>query len=364
MSTDDSVLQPPESCRLMLSASACSQPTNTDICSVSLNTGQDSETTQVERISECKASDSRLCSVENDKKNLKVNADDQAPSENCEKAKEEDVETTGMPVGQFVSVGVAGDGPLAPTVHREIECVSGSQAAADQSGLPEILSYAQETSKPEAVPETQCEEQEEKLQVKEKQIKEDRSLVNITHRFILEREEQCHEDTEVNDSCKNSKNVAQELEKIGPECQGKEALKSCTFHTGEAKNMDKLSFKAVVENMAKLNEVLAKPSVGELLGQQLTANNSLLPRLKSDVQSEVALCAKNHPACSELGRGMIISNQPSLQERGVETQVIQHENQVPKNMEHAVTTRSLEQEEQMQPQDKAASKSPSPSSGK
>ncbi|NXU02339.1 TP53B protein, partial [Buphagus erythrorhynchus] len=350
ISTDDSVSQPPESCKLMLSASACSQPTNTDISSGSLNTGQDSETTQVERISEYKASDSRLCSVENDKIKLKVNAGDQAPSENCEKAKKEDVETTGMPVGQFVSAGVAGDEPFAPTVHQEIECISGSQAAANQSGLPEILSYAQETSKPEAVPETQCEEQEERLQVKEKQIKEDRSLVNITfsHRFILEREGQCHEDTEVNDSCKNSNNVAQELEKIGPECQGKEALKGCTSVAGEAKNVDKLSFKAVAENVAKLNEVLAKPSVGELLEQ-----HNLLPKVKSDVQSEVALCAKIHANCSELGQVMIVSNQPSLQER---------RNQVPKTMEDTLTTKNLEQQEQMQPQ-KATSKSPSPSSG-
>lgn len=363
MSTDDSVSQPPDSCKLKLSASACSQPTNMDVSSGSPNTGQDSETTQVERISECKASDSKLCSVENDKIKLKVNAGDQAPSENCEKAKKEDVETTEMPVGQFVSAGVAGDGPLAPTVHREIECVSGSQAAADQSGLPEILSCAQETSRLEAVPETQCEEQEE-LQVKEKQIKEDRSLVNITlsPRFILEREGQCHEDTEVKfaDSCKNSNNVAQESEKIGPECQGKEDLKGCTFDTGEAKNMDKVSFKAVAENMAKLNEVLAKPSVGELLEQ----HDNMFTKLKSDVQSEVALCAKNHPGCSELGQVMVVSNQPSLQERGVETQVIQHENQVPKNMEDTVMTRDLEQEEQMQTQEKATPKSPSPSSGK
>ncbi|XP_066052167.1 TP53-binding protein 1 isoform X3 [Chamaea fasciata] len=356
MSTDDFVSQPPESCKLVLSASACSQPMNTDVSSGSLNTGQDSETTQVERISECKASDSRLCSVENG--TIKGNADDQAPTENCEKAKKDEVEAIGMPGGQFVSAGVAGDGPLAPTVHQE--CMSGSQAAADQSGLPEILSYARETSKPEAVPETQCEEQEEKLQVKEKQLKEDSSLVNITvsHRFVLEREGQCHEDREVNDSCKNSKNLAQELEEIGPECQGKEASKVCTFDTGEAKNVDKLSFKAVAENMAKLNEVLAKPSGGELLER-----HHLLPKLKSDVQSEMALCAKKHPDCSELGQVMIISNQLSLQERGVETPVVLHKSQVPKNVEDTVTTRSLEQEEQMQPQEKATSKSPSPSSG-
>ncbi|NXC09151.1 TP53B protein, partial [Orthonyx spaldingii] len=363
MSTDDSVSQPPESCKLMLSASTCSQPMDTDVNSGSLNTGQTREITQVERISECKVSDSRLCSVEKDKIKLKVNAGDQAPSENCEKAKKEDVETTGIPIGQFVSASVAGGEPLAPTVHQELECVSGSQAAADQSGLPEILSCARETSEPEAVPETQCEDQEEKLQVKEKQIKEDRSLVNITlsHRFIFEREGQCHEDTKMKfaDSCENSKSVAQELEKTGPECQGKEASKGCTFDTGKAKNMDKESFKPVAENIAKLDKVLAKPSVEESLEQ----HNNLLPKLKSDVQSEVALCAKNHPGCSELGQVMMISNQPSLQERGVETRAIQHENQVPKNMEDTVTTRNLKQEEQMQPQEKAASKSPSPSSG-
>ncbi|XP_058702799.1 TP53-binding protein 1 isoform X5 [Poecile atricapillus] len=359
MSADDSVSQPPESCELMLSASACSQPTDTDNSSGSLNTCQDNETTQVERISECKASDSRLCSVENDK--IKLNVGDEAPSENGEETKKEDVGTAcEMPVGQSASAGVAGDGPLAPTVHQEIKCISGSQAAADQSGLPEILSYAQETSKPEAVPETQCEEQEEKLQVKEKQIKEDRSPGNIklSHKFILEREGQCQEDTEVNDTCKNSKNVVQELEKSGPERQGKEALKGCTLDAGKVKNMDKLSFKAVAGNVAKLNEVLAMPSVGELLEQ-----HNLLPKLKSDVQSELALCDKNHPDRSELGQVMIISNQPSLQERGVETWVVQHENQVLKNMEDTVGTRNLEQEEQMQPQEKATSKSPSPSSG-
>ncbi|CAN8187214.1 unnamed protein product [Coccothraustes coccothraustes] len=354
MSTDDSVLQPPDSCKLMLSASACSQPTNTDISSGSLNMDQDSETTQIERISECKASDSRLCSVENEKIKLKVNAGDQAPSENCEKAKKEDVVTTGMPVGQFVSVGVGGDGPLTFAVHQKIECISGNQAAADQSGLPEILSYAQETSKPEAVPEAQCEEQEEKLQIKEKQITEDRSLVNITlsHRFILEREGQCIEDTEMNDSCKNSQNVAQELEKVGPECQGKE-LKGCTLDAGEAKSMDKMT-----ANMAKLNEVLAKPSAGEFLEQR-----NLLPKLKTDVQSEVALCAKNRLDGSELGQAVVISSQPSLQGRGFEAHVAQHENLVPKSTEDTVTARNLEQEEQMQPQEKATSKSPSPSSG-
>uniref|UniRef100_A0A8C5U2C9 TP53-binding protein 1 n=1 Tax=Malurus cyaneus samueli TaxID=2593467 RepID=A0A8C5U2C9_9PASS len=299
MSTNDSVSQPPESCKLMLSASARSQPMNMDVSSVSLNTGQDSETTQVERISECKASDSRHCSVENDIIKLRVNAGDRAPSENYGKAKKEDVETTGIRAGQFASSGVAGDGPLAPTAHREIKCVSGSQAAADQPGLPEILSCAQgreaqsedfpleEASEPEAVPETQYEEQEEKLQTKEKQIKEDRSLVNVTlsPRFILEREGQCNEHMELkfaDDSCKNSKNIAQELEKVGPGCQGKEASKGFALGTGEAKNMDELSFKAVAENMAKLNKVLAKPSVGELLEQ----HNNLFPKVKSDVQLE------------------------------------------------------------------------------
>ncbi|XP_071425041.1 TP53-binding protein 1 isoform X2 [Pithys albifrons albifrons] len=358
MSTVDSASQPSESCKLMLSASICSQPTNTDISSGSLNTGQDSETTQLERISECSASDLRLRSVENNKIKLEVNAGDQAHSENCEKAKMEDVQAAGVPVGQFISAGVEGDRSLAPTAHWEIEGVSGNQAAADQSGLSESLSDAQgrevqsenfpleETSEPEAVPETQCEEQEEKLQVKEKQTNEDGSLVNtvLSQRFILDREGQCHNDMKVefaDDSCKKWFDQAQDLEKID-----------------EPKNLDELSCKAVAESMPKLSKVLAKPSVGELLEQ----HNNLCPKLKSDVPSEVA-CAKNRPGCSELEQVMIISHQSPLQERGVETQAVQHENQVPGNMEDTVTLRNLEQEEQIQPQEKATAKSPSPSSG-
>ncbi|XP_009319883.1 PREDICTED: tumor suppressor p53-binding protein 1 [Pygoscelis adeliae] len=353
-STGDSLSQPSESCKLILSASASSQPTNTEVgsSSGSLNTGQDSETTQVEMSSECKASDLRLCSVENGNIKLRLDAGDKALSENCEKAEKEDLQTAGKPVMQLVSADVAGDGSLAPTAHREIECISGSQAAADQSGLPEILSYAQgreaqsedypleETSEPEAVPETQCEEQEEKLEV------------------------QCHEDMEVefaDGSCKNSKNLsdqAQELEKMGPEIRGKETSKGCTSGTGEAKSMDKLPFKAASENMPKLNKVLSKASVGELL-----EHNNLFPKLKSDVPSEVALCAKKHPGCSELGQIMITGNQPPLQERGVDALVTQQESQVPKNTEDTVRTRNPEQEEQMQPQEKATAKSPSPSSG-
>lgn len=366
----------------MLSASECSQPTNTEVSSGSLNMGQDGETTQVEMISECKASDLRLCSEENDNIKLRLDAGDQALSENCEelKLKKEDLQTAGRPVMQLVSADVAGDRSLAPTAHREIECISGSQAAADQSGLPEILSYTQgreaqsedypleETSEPEAVPETQCEAQEEKLQVREEQINEDESLVNITlsQRFILGREVQCHEDMEVefaDGSCKNSKNLsdqAQELEKIEPESQGKETSKGCAFGTGEAKGMDKLTFKAASENVPKLNKALSKPSVGDLLEQ----HNNLFPKLKSDIPSEVVLRAKKHPGGSELGQIMIIRNQPPPQESGVDMLVTQQENQVPKNMEDTVTTRNLEQEEQMQPQEEATAKSPSPSSGK
>ncbi|XP_069654921.1 TP53-binding protein 1 isoform X3 [Haliaeetus albicilla] len=379
MSTGDSVSQPSESCKLMLSASECSQPTNIEVSSGSLNMGQDGETTQVEMISECKASDLRLCSEENDNIKLRLDAGDQALSENCEEEKKEDLQTAGRPVMQLVSADVAGDRSLAPTAHQEIECISGSQAAADQSGLPEILSYTQgreaqsedypleETSEPEAVPETQCEEQEEKLQVREKQINEDESLVNITlsQRFILGREVQCHEDMEVefaDGSCKNSKNLsdqAQELEKIEPESRGKETSKGCTFSTGEARSMDKLTFKAASENVPKLNKVLSKPSVGDLLEQ----HNNLFPKLKSDIPSEVVLCAKKHPGGSELGQIMIIRNQPPLQESGAGMLVTQQENQVPKSTEDTVTTRNLEQEEQVQPQEEATAKSPSPSSG-
>ncbi|XP_009883082.1 PREDICTED: tumor suppressor p53-binding protein 1 [Charadrius vociferus] len=360
MSTGDSVSQPSESCKLMLSASECSQPTNTDVSSGFLNMGQDSETTQVETISECKASDLRLCSVKNDNIKVRLDAGDQALSENCEEAEKEDLRTAEEPVMQLVTADVAGDGSLAPTAHREIEHISGSQAAAGQGREAQSEDYPlEETSESEAVPETQCEEQEEKLQVKEKQINEDESL---SQRFILEREVQCHEDMEVeiaDGSCKNSKKLsdqAQELEKIGPESWGKESSKGCTFGTGEAKSMDKLSFKAASENMPKLNEVLSKPSVGELLEQ----HNNLFPKLKGDVPSEV-VCTKKHPGSSELGQ--IIGNQPPLQERGADVLVTQQENQVPDNMEDTVRTRNLEQEEQPQLQEKATANSPSPSSG-
>ncbi|NWI98013.1 TP53B protein, partial [Pitta sordida] len=379
MSAGDSAAQPSESCELMLPASVCSQPTDTDISSDSLNTRQDSENTQVERMSECEASDLRLCSVESDRIKLEMSASDQACSGNCEKAQKEDVQAAGVPEEGFISADVVGDGSLAPTAHREVKCVSGSQAAPDQSGLPEVLSDPQgkeaqsedlpleETSEPESVPETQCEEQEEKLQAKEKQINEDGSLVNTTlsQRFILEKEGQCHEDREVefaDDSCKRSKKLfdqAQELDKIGVEGQGKKASKHCTLDTVEAKSVDELSSKAVAENMPKLNKVIAKPSVGELLEQ----HNNFCPKLKSDVQSEVALCAKNHPGCSELGQVMITSSQVPLHQREAETPEVQHKDQVPKSMEDTVTTRSLEQEEQMQLEEKATAKSPSPSSG-
>ncbi|XP_030353665.1 TP53-binding protein 1 isoform X3 [Strigops habroptila] len=369
--------QPSESCKLMLSASECSQPTDTGVSSGSLNTSQDSKTTQVEMISECRASDLRLCSLENDDIKLRLDAGDQVLSENCEKANQEDLQTSGKPVMQLASADVAGYGSLAPTAHQEIECISGSQAAADQACLPEILSYSQgreaqsedyplqKTSEHEAVPETQCEEQEEELQVKEKQIKEDESFLNIplSQRFILDREVQCHEDTEVEfaDSfCKNSKNLpdkAQELEKIGPESWEKETSKGCTFGTEAAKSMDKLSFETASENMPKLNKVLSKPSVGELLEQ----HNNLFPKLKSDVPSEMVVCAKKHPGGSESGQ--ITGNQPLLQERGVDMLVTQQENQVPENTEDMLMRRNLEQEEQVQPQEKAAAKSHSPSSG-
>ncbi|XP_074773404.1 TP53-binding protein 1 isoform X2 [Athene noctua] len=376
MSAGDSMSQPSESCKLMLSASECSQPTNPEVSSGSLNTGQDSETMQVGMISECEASDSKLCSAENGSVKLRLDAGDQALTENCEKAKKEDFQTAGKPVMQLVSEGVA-DVSLAPTAHREIECISGSQTAEDQSGLPEVLSCTwgreaqsedyplEETSEPEAVPETQCEEQEEKLQVKEKQISEDGSHVNTTlsQRFILEREVQCHEDMEVefaDGSCKNSKNLcdqAEELGNIGPESQRKETSKDCTSGTGVSKSMDKLSFKAALENMPRLNKVLSKTSAAELLEQ----HNNLFPKLKSDLPLEVALCAKKHPGCSELGQIMVIGNKPPLQERGVDMLVTQQENRVPKNTEDTVTTRNLEGEEQRQPQEKATAKSPSPS---
>ncbi|XP_053933265.1 TP53-binding protein 1 isoform X5 [Cuculus canorus] len=373
------VSQPSESCKLMLSASDCSQ-TDAEVSSGSVKAGQDSESTQVEMISECKPSHLGLSSVENDSVKLRLDTGDQALSENCEKVKMEDLQTAGKPVMQLLSAEVAGDGLLAPMAHREMECISGSQTAAEEPGLPEILSYTQsrearsedhpleETSEPEAVPETQCEEKEEKLQVKEKQINEDVSFDNITlsQRFVPEREVQCPENMEVefgDGSCKRSgtfSDQARELEKIGPEGQKKETSKG-TSGTKEAKSVDKLSLKAASENMPKLNEVLSKPSVGELL----EPHNNLFPNLENDVPSEVALCAKKHPGSSGLGQITTTGNQPPLQETEADMLVTQQENQVPKNTEDNVTTRNLEQEkreEEMQSQAKATAQSPSPSS--
>lgn len=371
--------QASESCNLILSVSECSQSTKAEVSSGSLKTSQDSETSQVQKVPECKASDLSLCSVENDNTKLRLDAGHQALSENCEKAKKEGIKTAGKPVMQLVSAGEAGNESLAPTAHQDHGCISGSQAAEDQSGQPEILSCTQgreaqsegypleETSEPEAVPETQCEEQEE-LQVEEKQINEDESLVNITlsQRFILEREVQSHEDMEVDfagGSCKNSKKLSdqtEELGKVGPECCVKETLQSCTFGIGEAKNMDKLSSKAASENMPKLSKVLSKPSVGELMEQ----HNNLFPKLKTDVSSEVALCVKSHPDGSELDQAMKMENQTPLQEKGVDMLVAQQENCIPKSTEDTAMTRNLEQDEKMQPQERVAAKSPSPSNGK
>ncbi|XP_062439929.1 TP53-binding protein 1 isoform X3 [Rhea pennata] len=379
MPAGDSVSQPSDSSKLMLSVSECSQPTNAEDSSGSLKTDRDGETTQIEMVSECKTSDLRPSSMENDNVPLKLNADHQAFSvENCEKAKKEDVQAARKPVMQLVVEGIAGDGSLAPTVYSGHDCNSGSQAAADLSEQPEILLYTsgkeaqlednplEENSEPEAVPETQCEEQE-KLQVKVKQVNEDESLINITHtqKFILEKKIQCHEGMEVefaDDSCKKSKNLpdqTQELEKAGPENWAKETSKGCTSGNVVVTNMEKLSFRAASENMPKFSKLLSPPSVGELLEQ----HNNLSPKLKTDISSEVALCAKNHCDGSGLSQIMVKGNRPLLQEEGADMLVTQQENQVSKSTEDTVMARNLEQEEQMQPQEKAAAKSPSPSSG-
>ncbi|KAM6257409.1 TP53-binding protein 1 [Porphyrio hochstetteri] len=370
MSTGDSVSQPSESCKLMLSTSECSQPTNPTASSGSPKMGQDSETTQVETVSECKTSDLRLCSVENDSIKLRLDVGDRALSENCEKAEKEDSQTAGKPIMQSVSADAAGDGSLPLTAPREIRCLSGSQ-----SGVPEVVSHSQgreaqpghypleETPEPEAVPETQCEEQEEKLHLKEKEINEDGSLVDTTlsQRFIPEGEVECGEGREVefpDGSCESSKKLsdqAQELEEIRPESWGKETSEGCTSGTGEVKNVDTLSHKATLESVLKLSGVFSKPSTGESLEQ----HSSLSPKSKHEDPSEVELHARNHPGSSELGHRT--GNQPPLEESGVDVLVTQQENQVPKNTGETVTTRDLEQEELRQ--EKATAESPSPPSG-
>uniref|UniRef100_A0A8C3LBQ7 TP53-binding protein 1 n=1 Tax=Chrysolophus pictus TaxID=9089 RepID=A0A8C3LBQ7_CHRPC len=375
MPVEDSVSQPSESCNLMLSASGCSQPTNTEISSDSLKTGHDNEATQIQVTSECSISDLRLSSVENDDRKMRLGAGHQAFSENCEKPKKEDIRTAGKPVMQLGSTEIAGDETLGPTAHQAQGCISGSQAAADQS-RPEISSCGdrreaqlkgyslKESSQYEAVPETQPEEQEEKMHMEEKQMNEDESLVNMTvsQRFLLERKVEHHEEMEVEfagGSCENSKKLpeTQELGNVRPECCRKETLKDGTSGTGEAKNVDKLSFKAASEGMPKLNEVLSKPSVGELLEQ-----HNLFPKLKIDIPSEMALCAKSHAERSELHQ--IIETQPPQQEREADILMTQQENQVPKSTTITAMTVNPEQEEQMQPEEQAAAKSPSPSNGK
>ncbi|NWJ04854.1 TP53B protein, partial [Crypturellus undulatus] len=378
MPAGDLFSQPSDTCKLMLSVSECSQPTNAEGISGSLETGRDSETTQIEMVSECKAAGLSLSSMKNDSVQLRLDAGHEALSEDCEKAKKENVQATRKPVMLIVE-GIANEGSLVPTYDSDRECNSRSQAAADLSDQPEILSYTlgkeaqsddnplEENSEPEAVPETQCEERE-KLQVEMKQANEDGSLINITdtQKFILENKVQCHEDMEVelaDGSCKNIKNLSdqtQELEKARPESWGKNASKACVLGNTEVTNMDKMSFRSVSEDVPNLSKVLSPPSVGELLEQR----NDLLPKLKIDVSSELSLCgtssAKNHPGSSELGQ---IMNWPACQEKGANMLVTREENQVPKSTTDIVLTRNLEQEEQMQPQEKAAAKSPSPSSG-
>eukprot|EP00076_Gallus_gallus_P044166 XP_025009704.1 TP53-binding protein 1 isoform X3 [Gallus gallus] len=368
---EDSVSQTSESCNLMLSASGCSQPTNTEISSDSLKTGHDNEATQIQMISECSISDLRCSSVEeDDDRKMRLDAGHQALSENCEKAKKEDIHTAGKPVMQLGSAGIAGDGTLAPTAHQARGCISGSRASTEQSHR-ETLSRAdrreaqlkgfslKESSQHEAVPETQCEEQEEKMHIEEKQMNEESLNMTVSQKFLLERKIEHYEEMEVEfagGSYKNSRKLSetQDLGKIGPEYRGKEAVKDGAFGTGEAKNVDKLSCKAASESMPKLNEVLSKPSVGDLLEQ-----HNLFPELKIDIPSEMALCAKSHAESSELHQ--IVETQPPQQEREADILVTQQENQVLKNTEITAMTTNLEQEEQMQLEEQTAAKSPSPS---
>ncbi|XP_015728704.1 TP53-binding protein 1 isoform X3 [Coturnix japonica] len=372
MPVEDTVSQPSESCNLMLSASGCSQPTNTEISSESLKTShENNEVTQIQMITECSISDLRLSSVENGDRKIRLDAGHQALPENCEKAEKEDIHTAGKPVMQLGSTGKAGDGTSAPTAHQAHGCISGSQAAVDQSH-PEILCCAdgreaqlegyslKASSQREAVPETQCEEQEEKMHIEEIEMNEDESLVNMaaSQRFFLERKVEHNEELEVQvagGSCKNSRKLSetQELGKFGPECWEKETSKGGALGSGAAKNVDKLSFKAARESMQKLNEALSKPSVGELLEQ-----HKLFSKLKIDIPSEMKLCAKSHAESSKLHQ--IMESQPPQQEREAD---IQQENQVQKDTEITATAVNPEQEEQMQLEEQTAAKSPSPSNG-
>ncbi|KAM7152867.1 TP53-binding protein 1 isoform 4-T6 [Macrochelys suwanniensis] len=390
---------PELSCKLVLSASECSQPTKTEGNTSSLKTNQDSENTHVEMDSTLQASELKPCSTESYSMQLRLSEDSQALlSENCEKPKREAVRATGEPTICPVAEGVAAEGSVAQMACIDLTCDSGSQTAATLSVQSETSSHtlgqealteikerlSGEASEFEAVPETLCEEQVGERQAEEKQLHEKGSSepLTLSQGLILLRETQEHEGQEVREVesseafGKNSEklcDLSHRLVQMGPEIGKKETSKDSNV-VAEVKSMKDLSPKAAPEDMPKLSEVPPQPFVGKSLQQQ----DGSLPQVKVDVAPGLASCTKNCPgspgnrsqAEGDLELKQVQKDQqppPALLERGDEVPATLQESQqpLPMTLEKAADmpqkpfkTSNLEQEEE-----RAADQSPCPSSG-
>ncbi|XP_043349836.1 TP53-binding protein 1 isoform X9 [Dermochelys coriacea] len=390
---------PEFSCKLVLSASECSQPTKTEGNASSLKTNQDSENTQVEMDSTLQASELKPCSTESYSVHLRLSEDSQALlSENCEKPKREAERATGEPIICPVAEGVAAEGSVAQLACIDFTCDSGSQKAATlsvqsetsahtlgQEALTEIKEkLSGEESEFEAVPETLCEEQGGERQAEEKQLNEDGSSdpLTLSPELILVRETQEREDQEVME-VESSEAFGKKSEKLcdlshglvqmDPEIRKKETSKDSNV-VAEVKSMKDLSLKPAPEDVSKLSEVPPQPFVGEPLQQQ----DGSLPQVKVDVAPGLASCTKKCPgspgnrsqAEGDLELKQVQKDQqspPAPLKRGDEVPATPQETQQPLLMtlekaadmpEKPFKTSNLEQEEE-----RAADQSPCPSSG-
>ncbi|XP_050823139.1 TP53-binding protein 1 isoform X4 [Gopherus flavomarginatus] len=390
---------PELSCKLVLSASECSQPTRTEGNTSSLKTNQGSENIQVEMDSTLQASELKPCSTESYSMQLRLSEDSQALlSENCEKPKREAVWATGEPTICPVAEGVAAEGSVAQMACIDHSCDSGSQTAATLSVQSEISSHtlgqealteikeklSGEASEFEAVPETLCEEQGGERQAEEKQLDEKGSSdpLTLSQGLILLRETKEHEGQEVMEVesseafGKNSEKLCDlrhGLVQMDLETRKKETPKDSNV-VAEVKSMKDLSLKAAPEDVAKLSEVPPQPSVGESLQQQ----DDSWPQVKVDVAPGLASCAKMCPGSQgnkSQAEGYLELKQvqkdrqppPAPLERGDEVPATPQESQQPHLMtlekevdmpEKPFKTSNLEQEEE-----RAAEQSPCPSTG-
>ncbi|XP_043379243.1 TP53-binding protein 1 isoform X7 [Chelonia mydas] len=387
---------PEFSCKLVLSASECSQPTKTEGNTSSLKTNQDSENTQVEMDSTLQASELKPCSTESYNVQLRLSEDSQALlSENCEKLKREAERATGEPTVCPVAEGVAAEESVAQLACIDLTCDSGSQTAATlsvqsetsahtlgQEALTEIKEkLSGEASEFEAVPETLCEEQGGERQAEEKQLNEEGSSdpLTLSRGLILVRETQEHEGLEVESSEAFGKNseklcdLSHGLVQMDPEIRKKETSKDSNV-VAEVKSMKDLSLKPTPEDVPKLSEVPPQPFVGESLQQQ----DGSLPQVKVDVAPGLASCTKKCPgspgnrsqAEGDLELKQVQKDQqppPAPLERGDEVPATPQESQQPLLMtlekaadmpEKPFKISNLEQEEE-----RAADQSPCPSSG-